>query len=161
VTAVDQETESSGILGSVAPFLGTFTPRLDEAGRLIVPARIRAAFRRGLVITKGRDRCLFLLPAEEFMAMQRDMSAAPVTDKRARDELRVFMSGAFDQPLDKQNRISIPANLRDYAGLDRDVVVIGAGSRAEVWDHATWDAYLARVEAGYADSEEGRSDQLS
>jgi MraZ protein len=68
--------------------------------------------------------------------------------------MRVFLSGASDEMPDKQGRISIPATLREYAGLDRDIAVIGAGSRVEIWDAATWDSYLANQEEGYAETAE-------
>jgi len=145
---------SSGLLGSLAPFLGTYTPRLDEKGRLILPAKFRAQLAPGLVMTRGQERCLFLLPLDEFRAMHDQLRQAPVTSKQARDYLRVFLSGASDELPDKQGRISIPPMLRKYAGLDRDVAVIGAGTRVEIWDLAAWETYLAEQEAGYADTAE-------
>ena len=132
--------------------LGTFTPRLDEKGRLLLPAKFRPRMAAGLVMTKGQERCVFLLPMDEFTKFYDRLSAAPVTSKDARDYLRVLLSGATDDTPDKQGRISIPANLRAYAGLDREVAVIGAGTRVEIWDRAAWEAYLAEREAAYADT---------
>jgi MraZ protein len=137
-----------------AMFLGTYTPRLDDKGRLILPAKFRGALAPGLVMTRGQERCLFLLPLEEFRRMHDQIRQAPVTSKQARDYLRVFLSGASDELPDKQGRISIPPALRTYAGLDRDVAVIGAGTRVEIWDLASWESYLAEQEAGYADTAE-------
>ncbi len=135
-------------------FLGTYTPRLDEKGRLILPAKFRPQLADGLVMTRGQERCLYVFPAEEFARVHERASSAPVSDKRARDYLRVLLSGAHDDVPDRQGRLSIPANLRAYAGLDRDVAVIGTGRRAEIWDSAAWEAYLAdRVDA-YADTTE-------
>ncbi|WP_265523394.1 division/cell wall cluster transcriptional repressor MraZ [Oerskovia flava] len=134
--------------------LGTYTPRLDEKGRLILPAKFRAQLASGLVMTRGQERCLFLLPMEEFRRMYDQIRQAPVTSKQARDYLRVFLSGASDEIPDKQGRISIPVNLRQYAGLDRDVAVIGAGTRVEIWDAAAWESYLAEQEAQYSDTAE-------
>lgn len=147
------ESSFSGF-GSSAPFLGTYTPRLDDKGRLILPAKFRAQLAPGLVMTRGQERCLFLLPMDEFRRMHDQIRQAPVTSKQARDYLRVFLSGASDELPDKQGRISIPQMLRTYAGLDRDVAVIGAGSRVEVWDLEAWEAYLAEQEAGYAETAE-------
>ncbi|WP_210411081.1 division/cell wall cluster transcriptional repressor MraZ [Oerskovia sp. KBS0722] len=130
--------------------LGTYTPRLDDKGRLILPAKFRGQLASGLVMTRGQERCLFLLPMDEFRRMYDQIRQAPVTSKQARDYLRVFLSGASDEIPDKQGRISIPAALRTYAGLDRDVAVIGAGTRVEIWDAAAWEAYLADQEAQYA-----------
>ncbi|WP_093183351.1 division/cell wall cluster transcriptional repressor MraZ [Sanguibacter gelidistatuariae] len=145
-------SESFG--GSPSLLLGTYTPRLDEKGRLILPAKFRAQLAPGLVMTRGQERCLFLLPMDEFRRMYEQIRQAPVTSKQARDYLRVFLSGASDEMPDKQGRISIPANLREYAGLGREVAVIGAGTRVEIWDASSWDAYLAEQEAGYADTAE-------
>ena len=137
-----------------AMFLGTYTPRLDDKGRLILPAKFRAQLAPGLVMTRGQERCLFLLPLDEFRRMHDQIRQAPVTSKQARDYLRVFLSGASDELPDKQGRISIPSTLRTYAGLDRDVAVIGAGTRVEIWDLASWESYLAEQESGYADTAE-------
>jgi len=86
--------------------------------------------------------------------MHDQLRQAPVTSRQARDYLRVFLSGASDELPDKQGRISIPPMLRKYAGLDRDVAVIGTGTRVEIWDLAAWETYLAEQEAGYADTAE-------
>jgi len=102
-------------------------------------------------MTRGQERCLFLLPMDEFRRMHDHLRQAPVTSKQTRDYLRVFLSGASDELPDRQGRVSIPPVLRQYAGLDRDVAVIGTGSRVEVWDLAAWETYLAEQEAGYAD----------
>ena len=140
--------------GGSAMFLGTYPPRLDDKGRLILPAKFRSQLAPGLVMTRGQERCLFRLPLEEFRRMHDQIRQAPVTSNQARDYLRVFLSGASDELPDKQGRISIPPALRTYAGLDRDVAVIGAGTRVEIWDLAAWEAYLAEQESGYADTAE-------
>lgn len=140
--------------GSPSLLLGTFTPRLDDKGRLILPAKFRGQLASGLVMTRGQERCLFLLPMDEFRRMYDQIRQAPVTSKQARDYLRVFLSGASDEIPDKQGRISIPAPLRAYAGLDRDVAVIGAGTRVEIWDATAWETYLAEQEAEYASTAE-------
>jgi MraZ protein len=150
---VSSESSLSGF-GSYAPFLGTYTPRLDDKGRLILPAKFRSQLAPGLVMTRGQERCLFLLPMDEFRRMHEQIRQAPVTSKQARDYLRVFLSGASDEMPDKQGRISIPPMLRTYAGLDREVAVIGAGTRVEIWDLAAWETYLAEQEAGYAETAE-------
>lgn len=140
--------------GSSGLLLGTFTPRLDEKGRLILPAKFRSRLAPGLVMTRGQERCLFLLPMDEFRRMYDQIRQAPVTSKQARDYLRVFLSGASDEIPDKQGRVSIPAPLRAYAGLDRDVAVIGAGTRVEIWDAQAWETYLAEQESAYSDTAE-------
>ena len=134
--------------------LGTFTPRLDDKGRLILPAKYRPQLAQGLVMTRGQERCLYVLPLEEFRRMYEQIQRAPLADKQSRDYLRVFLSGAADEVPDKQGRITIPPLLRHYAGLDRDVTVIGAGTRIEVWDSAAWSRYLSETESQYAEAAE-------
>jgi MraZ protein len=146
--------ETAAGFGSTLPFLGTYTPRLDDKGRLILPAKFRPALAGGLVMTKGQERCLFVMPVDEFRRMHDGLRQAPVTHKQARDYLRVFLSGASDELPDRQGRISVPPMLRRYAGLDRDVAVIGAGSRVEIWDLTAWETYLEAQEPGYADTAE-------
>lgn len=135
-------------------FLGTHTPKLDDKGRLILPAKFRDKLAGGLVVTRGQERCLYVFPMDEFVRVADDLRAAPVTSKAVRDYLRVFLSGASDEIPDKQGRVTIPPALRDYAGLGRDCTVIGAGSRVEVWDTAAWEAYLASTEQAFADQAE-------
>ncbi|PRY17528.1 division/cell wall cluster transcriptional repressor MraZ [Kineococcus rhizosphaerae] len=135
-------------------FLGTHTPRLDDKGRLILPARFRDQLLDGLVITRGQDRCLYVFPMQEFQQMHEELRRAPLTNKEARDYQRVFLSGASSEVPDKQGRVTVPPLLRQYAGLDRDVAVIGAGSRVEVWDLPTWETYLEGAESSFADRSE-------
>ncbi len=135
-------------------FLGTHTPRLDDKGRLFLPAKFRERMANGLVITRGQDRCLYVFPMDEFARMAETMRTTPVTSKAVRDYQRVFLSGASDEIPDKQGRVTIPGALRDYAGLSRECTVIGAGSRVEVWDTAAWEAYLASTEQAFAEQAE-------
>ncbi len=135
-------------------FLGTHSPRLDDKGRLILPAKFRDELAEGLVITKGQERCLYVWPMAEFARITEQMRNAPVTSKAARDYMRVFFAGAFDQVPDKQGRITIPSPLREYAGLTRDCVVIGANTRVEIWDAKAWNRYLAEQEEAFAELSE-------
>ncbi|GAA0324158.1 division/cell wall cluster transcriptional repressor MraZ [Kineococcus aurantiacus] len=135
-------------------FLGTHTPRLDDKGRLILPARFRDQLLDGLVITRGQDRCLYVFPMQEFQRMHEELRRAPLTNKEARDYQRVFLSGASSEVPDKQGRVTVPPLLRQYAGLDRDVAVIGAGSRVELWDLPTWETYLQDAETSFAERSE-------
>jgi MraZ protein len=136
-------------------FLGTHNPRLDEKGRLILPARFRDELAGGVVITKGQDRCLYGFTTSEFQRIAEQLAEAPVTNKAARAYSRVFFAGAHDEVPDKQGRVTIPAHLREYAGLERDLVVIGASTRIEIWDTQAWAAYLETSEQEFADIEEG------
>ncbi len=133
-------------------FLGTHTPRLDEKGRLILPAKYRDELSAGLVITKGQERCLYVFPVPEFTRITEALRTAPVTAKAVRDYSRVFFASASDEELDKQGRVTIPPGLRDYAGLQRDCVVIGANTRLEIWDAPSWASYLEQQEDAFSDA---------
>ncbi|HXJ28120.1 MAG TPA: division/cell wall cluster transcriptional repressor MraZ [Streptosporangiaceae bacterium] len=135
-------------------FLGTHTLRLDDKGRLFLPAKYREELSAGLVLTKGQERCLYVFPETEFARFTEALRAAPVTAKAVRDYSRVFFASASDEIPDKQGRITIPQGLRDYAGLQRDCVVIGANTRLEIWDTVAWEAYLAQQEDAFSDVSE-------
>ena len=135
-------------------FLGTYSPRLDEKGRLILPAKYREELAEGLVLTRGQERCLYVFSIREFERVHEQLRAAPLSSKQARDYIRVFLSGASDEVPDKQGRVTIPPPLRDYAGLGRELAVIGAGTRAEIWDAQAWNDYLNEKEAAFSETEE-------
>ena len=135
-------------------FLGTHTPRLDDKGRLFLPAKYREELSAGLVLTKGQERCLYVFPETEFARITEALRTAPVTAKAVRDYSRVFFASASDEIPDKQGRITIPPGLRDYAGLQRDCVVIGANTRLEIWDAVAWETYLAQQEDAFSDASE-------
>jgi MraZ protein len=135
-------------------FLGTHTPRLDEKGRLFLPAKYREELAGGLVITKGQERCLYVFPVAEFGRMAEALRGAPATAKAVRDYSRVFFASASDETPDKQGRITIPPALREYAALTRDCAVIGANTRLEIWDSAAWESYLAEQEDAFSAASE-------
>ena len=135
-------------------FLGTYAPKLDDKGRIILPAKFRDELAGGLVMTRGQENCIYVFPAREFEGLLAQLSQAPVTNKQARDYSRVLLSGASDEIPDKQHRVTVPAPLRSYAKLDRDLVVIGAGTRAEIWDAEAWNNYLAVQEAAFSETDE-------
>jgi MraZ protein len=138
-------------------FLGTHSPKLDEKGRLFLPAKYREELARGVVLTKGQERCVSVWPVAEFERATEELKttqASLVTAKAARDYNRILFSGASDEMPDKQGRVTIPQQLRDYAGLERDCVVIGANTRLEIWDEASWTAYLAGQEDAYSAASE-------
>ena len=135
-------------------FLGTHTPRLDEKGRLFLPAKFRDRLADGLVVTKGQERCLYVFTEAEFARVAERMREAPSSSKAVRDYQRVFFAGASDEKPDKQGRVTIPPALREYAGLTRDCVVIGAHTRAEIWDAEHWATYSAAQEEAFSDLSE-------
>jgi MraZ protein len=135
-------------------FLGSHSPRLDEKGRLFLPAKYREELSGGLVITKGQERCLYVFPMAEFQRITEALRTAPVTAKAVRDYSRVFFASASDEVADKQGRITIPPALRTYAALTRDCVVIGANTRLEIWDSQAWETYLEQQEPQFSELSE-------
>ncbi len=133
-------------------FMGTLTPRLDDKARIILPAKFRPRLDAGLVLTRGKDRCIEVFPSDVYAERVAQLKVGPDSTKAERDRLRMVTSAAMDQTPDKQGRVTIPATLRAYAGLDRDLAVIGAWDHLEIWDAATWAAY--EVEAGPAFAED-------
>ena len=135
-------------------FLGTYEPKLDDKGRMFLPARFREDMEGGIVLTRGQEHCIYAFPAAEFENMTAELRRAPLSSKQARDWIRVMLSGAYKEIPDKQGRISVPADLRAYAGLDRELAVIGAGSRAEIWNASAWRDYLAVQEEVFSNTAE-------
>ena len=134
-------------------FLGTYEPKLDDKGRVILPARFREDMEGGIVLTRGQEHCIYAFPAQEFEQMTVELRRAPLSSKQARDYVRVLLSGAYKEVPDKQGRITLPPDLRKYAGLDRELTVIGAGSRAEIWNSQAWNAYLSVPEDVFSQTE--------
>lgn len=130
--------------------LGTHTPKLDDKGRLILPAKFRDELADGVVITRGQERCLYVFSKREFASVHEKIRQAPVTSEEARKYLRVFLSGATDEQPDKQGRVLLPQILREYAGLNKELTIIGVGARAEIWDAASWQKYLSSNEEKFA-----------
>ena len=135
-------------------FLGTHAPKLDDKGRVILPARFRDELANGLVLTRGQERCIYVFTSKDFDAHVERLREAPLTSKASRDFLRLFVSGASSERPDKQNRVTIPPALRDYAGLERELTVIGAGNRAEIWSTTAWDQYYQDREQAFSETEE-------
>jgi len=131
-------------------FLGTHAPRLDDKGRLVLPAKFRDGLAEGLVMAKGQDRSIVVWPAAEFAAHAERLNEASRSDAKVRAYLRVLFSGAFDDVPDRQGRVTVPAALREYAGLEREVVVVGNGTTIEIWDAPTWESYLTSQEDAYS-----------
>ncbi|NJP36453.1 division/cell wall cluster transcriptional repressor MraZ [Alkalicoccus luteus] len=139
-------------------FIGEFEHQMDTKGRMIIPAKFREDLGSGFVVTRGMDQCLFVYPQEEWQKMESKLRELPFTKKDARAFTRFFFSGATECDLDKQNRINIPASLRNYAGLEKECVVIGVSSRVEIWDKAAWDSYMDESADAFAELAEGLFD---
>jgi MraZ protein len=132
-------------------FLGDYQHTLDAKGRVSLPAKFRAEMTGKLVIAKGLDDCLYVYPADEYTRFVEDLLANEDFDPRVRRVRRFFVAGAVEAELDSAGRIGLPAVLRDYAGLKKDVAVTGNGNRIEIWDAEAWSAYNREAEAGIDD----------
>ena len=135
-------------------FLGTYTPKLDDKGRLILPAKFRDQLAGGLMVTRGQEHCLYVWPQAEIERITERLREAPVSNKATRDYVRMFSSASSDEIPDRQGRITIPPKLREWASLGKDVVVIGAMNRLEIWDEAAWAAYSESQEEAFAELSE-------
>jgi MraZ protein len=135
-------------------FLGEFVHTVDEKGRLTIPAKFRDDLATGLVITRGIDRCLAIFPLAEWKRLAERVSALPMTDRRARAFRRLVFANASDAIPDKQGRVLIPPRLREYAGVDSEVVLTGLNTYIEAWNPHAWSQERDRVEGDDVDIEE-------
>ncbi len=118
--------------------IGEYEHSVDVKGRLIMPAKLRDEIGYKFIVTKGLDGCLFVFPLKEWEIFQEKLRALPVSDKNARNFTRFFFAGAIECEIDKQGRFLVSSNLREFAGLDKDVVIIGMNSRLEIWSKEKW-----------------------
>ena len=123
---------------------GEYRHTLDAKGRVSVPSKLRDELGDRFTVTKGLDHCLAIYPESEWKVLEDKIRALPMS--KSRDLQRFFFSAAFDAELDSQGRILLPANLRAFAGLGKEVVVIGAANHAEIWDAARWDGYNEEID---------------
>ena len=121
-------------------FMGEYNHSIDAKGRMIVPAKFREQLGNEFVVTKGLDGCLFVYSNEEWHRIEENLREKPLTSKDARKFLRFFFAGAANCEVDKQGRFLLPAVLREYAGLDKEVILAGASKKIEIWNK---DRYLA------------------
>lgn len=119
-------------------FMGEYNHTIDTKGRLIIPAKFRDGLGEEFVVTKGLDGCLFVYSKKEWSAFEEKLKALPLTNKEARKFTRFFLAGAASCEVDKQGRILLPAVLREFAGLEKDVVLVGVGGRIEIWQKEKW-----------------------
>ena len=123
--------------------LGEYSHNLDAKGRVSVPAKFREELGHTFIVTKGLDNCLFAYSKEEWKTFEEKLKNLPLTNMNARNFIRFFFSGATECEIDKQGRINIPQNLREYASLSKDVYIIGVSTRVEIWDKEKWDNYTS------------------
>ena len=121
--------------------IGEYEHSIDTKGRLIMPAKLREDMGEKFIVTKGLDGCLFGFSQKEWANFEEKLKTLPLTNKNARDFVRFFLSGAIECEIDKQGRFLISSNLRQYAQMDKEVVIIGVGTRIEIWNREAWKKY--------------------
>lgn len=133
--------------------IGKYSHSLDVKGRLIMPVKLREDMGENFIITTGLDGCLFGFSMSEWQKFEDKLKTLPITNKNARNFVRFFLSGATECELDKQGRFLIPGKLREVASLDRDVTIIGAGTRIEIWDKEKWEEHNSEENLSIAEIE--------
>ncbi|GAA0444440.1 MAG: division/cell wall cluster transcriptional repressor MraZ [Bacillota bacterium] len=139
-------------------FMGEFQHNIDTKGRMIVPSKFREGLGESFVVTRGLDKCLFAYPMDEWKLLEEKLKKLPLTKKDARAFTRFFFSGAIECEVDKQGRINIPQNLRSYAALEKECVVIGVSNRIEIWANENWEEYVTDSEESFAEIAENLMD---
>lgn len=127
-------------------FMGEHQHSIDDKGRIIIPAKFREELGPQFVVTRGLDNCLFVYPESEWKVLEQKLKSLPLMKSDARAFTRFFFSGATECELDKQGRVNVPANLREYAKLDKECIVLGVTNRVEIWSKAMWEGYFQQSE---------------
>jgi MraZ protein len=130
-------------------FMGEFQHSIDEKGRIIIPAKFRELLGTSFVVTRGLDHCLFVYPMEEWSLLEQKLKSLPLMKADARAFSRFFFSGATEVEWDKQGRVNLPSNLRQYAKLEKECVIIGVSNRVEIWSKETWAEYYDTSEQSF------------
>jgi MraZ protein len=130
-------------------FMGEFHHSIDDKGRMIIPSKFREDLGSSFVLTRGLDQCIFAYPRAEWTQLEQKLKALPFTKADARAFTRFFFSGACEVDLDKQGRIVLPSNLRTFANLTKECVVLGVSSRVEIWDRTIWESYYSKSEESF------------
>jgi len=138
-------------------FLGEFEHTIDDKWRITIPAKLRGRLAAGLVITKGIDPCLLLYPDDAWADLAARISALPLTNPKARNFRRLMLGGAFDAIPDKQGRVNLPAHLRQFANIDRQVVIVGLNDHCEIWNPERWQ----ELQASSENDPDGRAEQFA
>ncbi|SEM24669.1 MraZ protein [Paenisporosarcina quisquiliarum] len=131
--------------------MGEYQHNVDAKGRLIIPSKFREHLDDSFVLTRGLDNCLFGYPMNEWRKLEEKLKELPVTKKDARAFTRFFFSGATEVEIDKQGRINIPINLRSYAKMDKECIVLGVSNRLEIWAKDAWENYFVESEDSFND----------
>lgn len=128
-------------------FIGEFSHTLDDKGRVALPAKFRMELKKGAVVTRGLDNCLFVFTRAEWQKLAEKLAALPMSQANSRAFARLMLAGAMDVEIDKQGRAMLPEYLRQFAQLKKDVVIAGLYSRLEIWDKTQWADYKNKTEA--------------
>lgn len=139
-------------------FLGEYQHSLDDKSRLVLPRKFRDDLKPGCVVTLGQENCLYVFTMDRWEEEQARVARLPRTDRRARNYARSFFAGASDQQPDKQGRVQITDKQRRYAGLDKDVTVVGVAERIEIWSTEAWERVAAEADQYFSQIEEVLSD---
>ncbi|MDP9750694.1 MraZ protein [Thermoanaerobacter pentosaceus] len=138
--------------------MGQYEHTIDAKGRVIIPAKFREELGEKFVLTKGLDNCLFVYSLEEWKNIEAKLKTLPLTKKDARAFTRFFLAGAVECEIDKQGRILIPANLREYAKIEKDVIFIGVSTRVEIWSKEVWEEYSNNTDVSFEEIAEHLDD---
>jgi len=130
-------------------FMGEYSHTVDAKGRVFMPARFREELGEKFIVTKGLDHCLFVFPQKEWHVIEEKIKALPFTNQDARAFVRLFFAGAAEGEQDKQGRVLLPNHLREYAKIDKEVVIVGVGTRVEIWSQELWTNYCNGAQAAY------------
>jgi len=131
----------------ISMFIGEYNHNLDDKGRLAIPAKFRLELKKGAVVTRGLDNCLFLYTKQEWEKLAVKLASLPISQSNSRAFARLMLAGAMDVESDKQGRVILPEYLRKFAGLKKSVVVAGLYSRLEIWDEEKWSIYKQQTES--------------
>lgn len=132
-------------------FMGEYQHSIDDKGRMIIPVKFRELLGTSFVVTRGLDHCLFVYPKEEWAVLEQKLKSLPLMKSDARAFTRFFFSGATECEWDKQGRVNLPSNLRDYAKLDKECIVLGVSNRMEIWSKPIWNEYYDQSEEAFND----------
>jgi len=130
-------------------FMGEYQHNIDDKGRVIIPAKYREELGESFVVTRGLDKSLFVYPLSEWKQIEQKLKSLPFTRADARKFTRFFFSGAVEAELDKQGRVIIPNNLRHYAQLVKECMIIGVSNRIEIWSRELWETYYQESEESF------------
>jgi MraZ protein len=140
--------------GGERMFAGEYQHTLDDKGRVTMPARLREELGERFVITRGLDQCLFVYPLNEWVKVEENLKKLPFTRSDNRAFTRLFFSGAAELEADRQGRVLIPQNLREHAGIEKEVMIIGVSNRVEVWSEQAWKTYSSEANASFEQTAE-------